>query len=78
MLNRFLNVRPWTSESAYRLKWAYEEANMWQPPHNFAGLLTSFKALFTFSFVPNDWGKLHGRTPVFGSLFTLLLPLLIV
>ena len=78
VLNRFLNVRPWTSESAYRLKWAYEEANMWQPPHTFAGLLTSLKALFTFSFVPNDWGKLHGRTPVFGSLFTLLLPCLIL
>ena len=78
VLNRFLSVRPWTSESAYRLKWAYEEANMWQPPHTFAGLLTSLKALFTFSFVPNDWGKLHGRTPVFGSLFTLLLPCLIL
>lgn len=78
VLNRYLNVRPWTSESAYRLKWAYEEANMWQPPRTLAGVLTSFKALFTFSFVPNDWGKLHGRTPVFGSLFTLLLPCLIL
>jgi hypothetical protein len=78
VLNRFLNVRPWTSESAYRLKWAYEEANMWQPPRTMDGVVSSLKALFTFSFVPNDWGKLHGRTPVFGSLFTLLLPCLIV
>jgi len=78
VLNRFLHVRPWTSESAYRLKWAYEEANMWQPPHTLAGLLTSLKALFTFSFVPNDWGRLHGHTPVFGSLFTLLLPCLVL
>ena len=78
VLNRFLHVRPWTSESAYRLKWAYEEANMWQPPHTFAGLLTSLKALATFSFIPNDWGRLHGRTPVFGSLFTLLLPCLVL
>jgi len=78
VLNRFLNVRPWTSESAYRLKWAYEEANMWQPPRTLEGVLKSLKALFTFSFVPNDWGKLHGRTPVFGSLFTLLLPCLIL
>jgi hypothetical protein len=78
VLNRYLHVRPWTSESAYRLKWAYEEANMWQPPHTFAGLLTSLKALFTFSFIPNDWGRLHGRTPVFGSLFTLLLPCLLL
>ena len=78
VLNRFLHVRPWTSESAYRLKWAYEEANMWQPPHNFAGFLTSLKTLFTFSFIPNDWGRLHGRTPVFGSLMTLLLPCLVL
>ncbi|HWZ92048.1 MAG TPA: hypothetical protein VNW92_24455, partial [Polyangiaceae bacterium] len=77
ILNRYLHVRPWTSESAYRLKWAYEEANMWQPPHNWAGLLTALKALATFSFVPNDWARFHGQTPVFGSLFTLLLPSLL-
>ncbi|HTA91029.1 MAG TPA: hypothetical protein VK745_15675 [Polyangiaceae bacterium] len=78
ILNHYLHVRPWTSESAYRLKWAYEEANMWQPPHNLSGLLTSLKALATFSFVPNDWARFHGQTPVFGSLFTLLLPCLLL
>jgi len=77
ILNKYLHVRPWTPESAYRLKWAYEEANMWQPPHNFSGLITSLKALVTFSFVPNDWARFHGNTPVFGSLFTLLLPSLL-
>lgn len=77
ILNKYLHVRPWTTESAYRLKWAYEEANMWQPPHNFTGLLISLKALATFSFVPNDWARFHGSTPVFGSLFTLLLPSLV-
>jgi hypothetical protein len=78
ILNKYFHERPWTSESAYRLKWAYEEANMWQPPHNWSGLLTSLKALATFSFIPNDWGKFHGSTPVFGSLFTLLLPCLLL
>jgi hypothetical protein len=77
ILNKYLHERPWTSESAYRLKWAYEEANMWQPPHDFSGLLVSLKALVTFSFVPNDWARFHGSTPVFGSLFTLLLPCLL-
>lgn len=77
VLNKYLHVRPWTTESAYRLKWAYEDANMWQPPHDFGGLLTSIESTFTFSFIPNDWGKFHGRVPVFGSLFTLLLPCLI-
>ncbi len=78
ILNRFLHERPWTSESAYRLKWAYEEANMWQPHHDFGGFLKSLQALLTFSFIPNDWGSLHGHTPVFGSLFTLLLPCLLL
>jgi hypothetical protein len=31
------------------------------------------KALYTFSFEPNDWEQFHGRVPVFGSLFTLTL-----
>ena len=78
ILNRYLHVRPWTTESAYRLKWAYEEANMWQPPHDFSGLLIALKALATFSFIPNDWARFHGQTPVFGSLFTLLLPALLL
>ncbi len=78
IFNKYLHVRPWTTESAYRLKWAYEEANMWQPPHNFSGLLTALKALATFSFIPNDWARFHGQTPVFGSLFTLLLPCLLL
>jgi hypothetical protein len=78
ILNRYLHVRPWTSESAYRLKWAYEEANMWQPPHNLSGLVIALKALATFSFIPNDWARFHGQTPVFGSLFTLLLPCLLL
>ncbi|HEY2408490.1 MAG TPA: hypothetical protein VGI10_20935 [Polyangiaceae bacterium] len=76
-LNRYLSPRPWTSESAYKLKWAYEEANLWQPSHDLSGLLSSLKALATFSFLPNDWSSFHGKTPVFGSLFTLLIPALL-
>jgi hypothetical protein len=34
----------------------------------------TLKALFTFSFIPHDWPEFHGDRPVFGSLFTLLLP----
>jgi len=30
----------------------------------------------TFSFVVHDWG-FHGEPPVFGSLFTLLIPVLL-
>jgi hypothetical protein len=41
-------------------------------------LAETAKALFTFSFLPHDWFPFHGDRPVFGSLFTLLLPLLLV
>jgi hypothetical protein len=34
-------------------------------------------ALATFSFVPHDWSGFHGDRPVFGSLFTLLIPVLL-
>ena len=40
-------------------------------------LVTTLEALATFSFLPNDWG-FHGKWPEFGSLFTLLLPALLV
>jgi hypothetical protein len=40
-------------------------------------LVKTLKALGTFSFKPNDWGGFHGDKPVFGSLFTLLIPVLL-
>jgi hypothetical protein len=38
-------------------------------------VIGTLKALVTFSFVPHDLATFHGDRPVFGSLFTLLLPL---
>jgi hypothetical protein len=35
-------------------------------------------ALFTFAFIPNDWGNFHRDVPVFGFLFTLTLPVLLL
>jgi hypothetical protein len=35
-------------------------------------------ALFTFSFIPNDWANFHRDIPVFGFLFTLTLPILVL
>jgi hypothetical protein len=40
-------------------------------------LAETAKALFTFSFIPHDWWAFHQDRPVFGSLFTLLLPVLL-
>jgi hypothetical protein len=36
------------------------------------------KTVFTFSFVPHDWGPFHRDVPVFGFLFTLTLPVLLL
>jgi hypothetical protein len=48
---------------------------MAQPPPGWAGLREAFVTTFTFSFTPHDWFVLHRDWPVFGSLFTLSLPL---
>ena len=42
------------------------------------GLREALKSTVTFSFIPNDWEFLHRDLPVFGSLFTLTLPCLLV
>jgi hypothetical protein len=38
----------------------------------------TLRAVFTFSFVPNDWWSFHRDIPVFGFLFTMTLPILLV
>lgn len=38
----------------------------------------TLRAVFTFSFVPNDWWSFHRDVPVFGFLFTMTLPILLV
>ncbi|MCC6552966.1 MAG: hypothetical protein IT372_08090, partial [Polyangiaceae bacterium] len=73
LFHRRLALRPWTADSSERWIWGYMEEQFWSPDYNWAGLTQSIKALWYFSFEPNDWVKFHGKVPVFGSLFTLLL-----
>lgn len=72
-LHDLFGSSPWSNEASYRLKWAYQEAQMWAPSRDLDGLLETFRALFTYSFEPHDWKRFHRNVPVFGSLFTLLL-----
>jgi hypothetical protein len=72
VLHAFFKPRPWTVDTAVRFDVGFA-ATMWRPTRNLAGLVKTLEALFTFSFIPNDWEKFHGNTPVFGSLFTLSL-----
>jgi len=71
-LHEYLVLRPWTEDSATLFEWGYKEFQFWRPERNWAGIRESLGALFTFSFVPHDYPRFHGKVPVFGSLFTLL------
>lgn len=57
------------------------ERIFWMPWFTFHGTALerareAATVMFTFSFVPHNWGSPFGLKPVFGSLFTLLLPAL--
>lgn len=71
-LHEYFDPRPWTVDSANLFEWGYKQHQFWRPERSWAGIGQTLKNLFTFSFVPNDYGGFHGKVPVFGSLFTLL------
>jgi hypothetical protein len=68
---RHLNVHPWTAESpgSFDLFLSFTT----RPKPGWEGWKDAFLAVFTFSFLPNDWWSNHRDVPVFGSLFTLTL-----
>lgn len=70
-LHRLLPERPWTVDGADVLEWGYKDHQFWRPKLDKEGVLNTLAALFNFSLNPNDWGKFHGKVPVFGSLYTL-------
>ncbi len=72
-LHEFLNLRPWTQDSANLFVWGYKDFQFWSPSPGWKGVKEALGAMFTFSFVPHDYSRYHGKVPVFGSLFTLLL-----
>lgn len=77
LLYNYLPLTPFHEGAASTFHAAY-----WDPRWLAKGplpdkLWAAFKTLFTFSFVPNDFDW-HGQRPTFGSLFTLLLPVLVL
>jgi hypothetical protein len=72
-LNSLFSPDPWSPAAAYRFRWGYQDAQMWAPDRNLAGLLETLEQLFWYSFEPHDWKRFHRDVPVFGSLFTLLI-----
>jgi len=73
MLYSRLPLRPWIGQDgADMFEWGYKEHQFWRPSHDWEGFKKTLQALFNFSFIPNDYKRYHGKVPVFGSLFTLL------
>jgi hypothetical protein len=72
VLHKLVASRPWTADSALRFDVGFA-SQLWPAERSLRGLGRTLGALGSFSFVPNDWERFHGATPVFGSLFTLSL-----
>jgi hypothetical protein len=72
LLRRWLPSHPWSeaAEAPYTAWFMLRS-----PAPSLASSLEMVKTLFTFSFVPHDFPEYHDDVPVFGSLFTLLTPL---
>ena len=74
LLNKYLTLHPFHEHAADRIYWDAQfllQGTFWEKVGK------TLVALPTFAFVPHDWDGFHGSRPVFGSLFTLLLPALL-
>lgn len=71
MLHAYLPSTPWGPESAYF--WADSMGGRWKPAPGWEGVRETLGALFSFSYVPHDYGRYHRNLPMFGSLFTILM-----
>ena len=76
--NRVFTPHPWSPAAAHMFKHWFLPTQTWAPTGTpKEKLLETAQAMLTFSFKPHDYDTFHGQLPVFGSLFTLSLPLLI-
>lgn len=78
-LYRWLDVRPWSPDAAFYFETVFKGEQLWVPTGTTAEKLwETTRALFTFAFVAHDWPTFHRDWPVFGFLFTLSVPLLLL
>ncbi len=75
-LYQHLHLRPWTADSAHLVETVLEPA-LWKPRGPLLSRIDqTLPVLLNFSFKPNDFGNWNDLLPMFGSLFTLVLPAL--
>lgn len=77
LLNEHLPSSPFHDGAATSIRHAYWDSRWITSGPWSHRLWEAGKVLLTFSFVPNDFDW-HGQRPTFGSLFTLLLPALLI
>jgi hypothetical protein len=75
LLHKYLAARPFYEGAGPLLDREYWNARFVLTGTFGQKVLQTLAAIPTFSFIPHDWG-FHGDRPVFGSLFTLLIPVL--
>ena len=75
LLRSWLPSHPWAeaAEAPYATWFTLRS-----PAPSLASSFEMVKTLITFSFVPHDFPQYHGDIPVFGSLFTVLTPLVFI
>lgn len=77
-LHRHFRPHPWSDNAQHLFENWFLHTQTWAPSGTPGEKLRETAgALFTFSFKPHDYENFHGALPVFGSLFTLCLLLLI-
>lgn len=68
---------PWSPDASYLLEWGYQKGQLWRPNKDWESLQRVLLLMADWSFKPHDWPIFHGRIPVIGSVFTLLIPCLL-
>ncbi len=74
LLYKYLPVHPFHEGAADRMYWDAQfllTGTFWEKVQK------TLAAMVNFAFVPHDWSGFHGDRPVFGELFTLLIPVLL-
>jgi hypothetical protein len=72
-LYKSLPIHPWIKDAPTLFEYGYKEYQFWRPERSYEGVKETVKALFTFSVIPNDYPRFHGKVPVFGSLLTIFM-----
>lgn len=67
-LKGVLPLRPWAPEANIPYHW--DIAVPWYATRDLEGLKETLRVTATFAFEHHDWAELHGKSPVFGFLFT--------